>query len=67
MPFRFENMWSNEKGFKDKVHAWCEGLSFSGSASFVLEAKLKALKPLLRDWNRNDFGKVEANKALALN
>ena len=66
MPFRFENMWLKE-GFKDKVQAWWEGLSFSGFASFVLEAKLKALKPLLRDWNRNDFGKVEANKALALN
>ncbi|RVX07436.1 hypothetical protein CK203_022574 [Vitis vinifera] len=39
----------------------------SGFASFVLVAKLKALKPLLRDWNRNDFGKVEVNKALALN
>ena len=33
----------------------------------MLVAKLKALKPLLRDWNRNDFGKVEVNKALALN
>ena len=49
MPFRFENMWSNEKGFKDKVHAWCEGLSFSGSASFVLAAKLKAPELLLKD------------------
>ena len=29
--------------------------------------KLKALKSLLRDWNKNVFGKVEVNKALALN
>ncbi|RVW97120.1 hypothetical protein CK203_030039 [Vitis vinifera] len=43
------------------------GFSFSGSASFVLAAKLKVLKPLLRDWNRNVFGKVEVNKAWALN
>ena len=28
---------------------------------------MKALKPLLRDWNRNDFNKVEANKVLDLN
>ena len=25
------------------------------------------MKPLLRDWNRNVFGKVEVNKAWALN
>ena len=54
-------------GLKDKVQAWWEGLSFSGFASFVLAAKLKALKPLVRDWNRLDFGKVEVNKVLALN
>ena len=28
---------------------------------------MKALKPLLREWNKNVFGKVEVNKALALN
>ena len=28
---------------------------------------MKALKPILRDWNRNDFNKVEANKVLDLN
>ncbi|RVW81802.1 hypothetical protein CK203_051613 [Vitis vinifera] len=32
----------------------------------VLASKLKALKPLLRDWNKLEFGKVEVNKALAL-
>ncbi|RVW52909.1 hypothetical protein CK203_110630 [Vitis vinifera] len=40
MPFRFENMWLKEKGFKEKVQAW---------------------------WNRLEFGKVEVNKAMALN
>ena len=67
MSFRFENMWLKKECFKDKVQVWWEGLSFSGSTSFVLATKLKALKPLLRDWNRLDFGKVEVNKALALN
>ena len=46
---------------------WWVGLNFSGSASFVLAAKLKALKLLLKDWNRLEFGKVEVNKAMALN
>ncbi|RVW44142.1 hypothetical protein CK203_089377 [Vitis vinifera] len=67
MPFRFENMWLKEEGFKDKLQAWWESLNFNGIASFVLGAKLKALKPLLREWNRNVFGKVEVNKALVLN
>ena len=49
MPIRFENTWLKKEDFKDKVQAWWEGLSFSGSGSFVLAAKLKALKPLLRD------------------
>ena len=67
MPFRFENMWLKEEGFKDKPQAWWESLNFSGTARFVLVAKLKALKPLLREWNKNVFGKVEVNKAMALN
>ena len=67
MPFRFENMWLKEEGFKDKLQAWWESLNFNGIASFVLGAKLKALKQLLREWNRNVFGKVEVNKALVLN
>ena len=67
MPFRFENMWLKEESFKDKLQAWWESLNFSGTTSFVLVAKLKALKPLLREWNKNVFGKVEVNKVLALN
>ena len=42
------------------------GLNFSGSASYVLASKFKALKPLLRYWNKLEFGKVEVNKTLAL-
>ncbi|RVW30958.1 Transposon TX1 uncharacterized 149 kDa protein [Vitis vinifera] len=41
------------------MQGWWMGLNFSGSASFVLASKLKALKPLLRDWNKLEFGKVE--------
>ncbi|RVX21573.1 hypothetical protein CK203_002338 [Vitis vinifera] len=66
MPFRFENMWLKEEGFKEKMQGWWVGLNFSGSASYVLVSKLKALKSLLRDWNKLEFGKVEVNKALAL-
>ncbi|RVW79790.1 Transposon TX1 uncharacterized 149 kDa protein [Vitis vinifera] len=44
-----------------------EGEGGEGGVGFCLRAKLKALKPLLREWNKNVFGKVEVNKALALN
>ncbi|RVW24229.1 LINE-1 reverse transcriptase-like [Vitis vinifera] len=48
------------------MQGWWVGLNCSGSASYVLVSKLKALKSLLRDWNKLEFGKVEVNKALAL-
>ena len=43
-PFRFENMWLKSEGFKDRVHSWWNRYSFSGTPSFVLAKKLKALK-----------------------
>ncbi|RVW29580.1 Exonuclease 1 [Vitis vinifera] len=44
VPFRFENMWLKEEGFKDLLKGWWQGLRFSGSFSFILAEKLKALK-----------------------
>ena len=41
-------------------------MQFHGSYSFILSAKLKALKGVLRNWNREVFGKVETNKKDAL-
>ena len=43
-PFRFENMWLKTDGFKNRVHSWWNRYSFSGTLSFVLAKKLKALK-----------------------
>ena len=40
---------------------------FRGSASFVLTAKLKALKPLLKNWNVAYFGIIAAQIDKALN
>ncbi|KAL6331800.1 hypothetical protein AAG906_020143 [Vitis piasezkii] len=66
-PFRFENMWLKVEGFKDLLKLWWEGDNFSGSSSFILAAKLKALKSKLKEWNKDVFGRVEARKDLALN
>ena len=47
-PLRFESMWMKFHGFKDILKGWWQDLSFTGSASFILAAKLKALKGILK-------------------
>ena len=65
-PFRFENMWLKFEGFKDLLRDWWQSLHFSGSFSFVLASKLKALKGILKVWNKEVFGSVEKKKKEAL-
>ncbi|KAJ9691486.1 hypothetical protein PVL29_013613 [Vitis rotundifolia] len=65
-PFRFENMWLKEKGFKELLKSWWQGFNIRGSHSFVLVEKLKALKSSLKTWNNEVFGKIGVNKTLAL-
>ena len=57
-PFRFENMWLKSEGFKEMLRQWWEGIQVSGSAGFILTEKLKALKSLLRSWNKEVFGQM---------
>ncbi|RVW27354.1 hypothetical protein CK203_109429 [Vitis vinifera] len=65
-PFRFENMWLKEEGFKDLVHSWWQGIEVKGNASYKLAIKMKEIKQKLKVWNREVFGKLESNKSLAL-
>ncbi|RVW65596.1 putative ribonuclease H protein [Vitis vinifera] len=65
-PFRFENMWLKEDGFKDLLKGWWQGFNYNGSYSFILTEKLKALKIKLKEWNSEVFGRIEVNKRLAL-
>ena len=65
-PFRFENMWLEERGFMDQMKRWWGSLTFTGSFSFVLDAKLRALKGLLKTWNKEVFGVIETKKREAL-
>ena len=59
-------MWLKFEGFKEIVKGWWQNLQFYGSFSFILTAKLKALKGILKAWNREVFGKFETNKKDAL-
>ena len=61
-PFRFENMWLKVEEFKDLLRGWWQNLQFTGSFSFVLASKLKALKGILKVWNKEVFGRVELKK-----
>ena len=49
-------MWLRVDGFKELLKGWRQGMIFSGSFSFVLAEKLKALKAILKTWNREVFG-----------
>ena len=64
--FRFENMWLEEKGFKDKMKMWWGSLKFIGTSNYILDAKLRALKNILKIWNKKEFGHVETKKGEAL-
>ena len=61
-PFRFENIWLKTNGFKKRVHSWWNQYSFSGTPSFVLAKKLKALKGDIIQWNQSMFGNVGCQK-----
>ena len=47
-PFRFENMWIKEEGFKDLIKGWWQSFEFKGTSSYVMLEKLKAIKFLLK-------------------
>ena len=48
IPFKFENMWLKETGFKNLIYEWWHSCEISESGSFVLIKKKKALKCKLK-------------------
>ena len=61
-PFRFELMWLKFECFKEILKGWWQSLQFHGSFIFILATKLKALKGILKVWNRKVLGRVETKK-----
>ena len=59
-------MWLNYEGFKAILKGWWQRLVFHDCFSFILVAKLKAWKGILKVWNIEVFGRVETNKLEAL-
>eukprot|EP00261_Vitis_vinifera_P017250 XP_010646847.1 PREDICTED: uncharacterized protein LOC104878346 [Vitis vinifera] len=64
--FRFESMWLKVEGFKDIVRTWWQGIEVRGSTSYRLAVKMKEIKKKLKVWNKEVFGRLETNKAAAL-
>ncbi len=48
-------------GFVQQVHNWRSSYQFTGTSSFILEKKLKALKTDLKKWNDEEFEHVVQN------
>jgi hypothetical protein len=59
-------MWLKVDGFVEQVREWWQSYVYSGSPSFVLHMKLKALKRDLKMWNRDVFGDLNFRKAAHL-
>jgi hypothetical protein len=58
-PFRFNNFWLDNKKCIELVEDFWRGHHIDGWMSFVLKEKLKLLKPILRNWHKQDFGGME--------
>ena len=54
------------EGFKELLKSWWQNLNFCGSHSYILAAKLKALKGLLKSWKKKVFSEVGSRKSEAL-
>uniref|UniRef100_A0A2N9J2H5 Reverse transcriptase domain-containing protein n=1 Tax=Fagus sylvatica TaxID=28930 RepID=A0A2N9J2H5_FAGSY len=56
--FKFENMWLKRLDFVDRVRGWWSNYTYTGTPSFVLAQKLKALNGDLKVSNKEEFGDV---------
>ncbi|KAK2430145.1 hypothetical protein QL285_028516 [Trifolium repens] len=59
-PFRFNNFWLEHKKCVELVEAFWRGHHVEGWMGFVLKEKLKLLKPVLRNWHKEEFGGMES-------
>lgn len=49
--FRFQNVWLDHPDFLTMVRAAWDSFSIYGCPMFILQSKLKLLKPILKSWN----------------
>ncbi|XP_034695680.1 uncharacterized protein LOC117921832 [Vitis riparia] len=59
-------MWLKAEGFNELIEGWWQGIEVRGRPSYRLATKMKGLKHRLKIWNKEIFGRLERNKAEAL-
>ncbi|XP_061993882.1 uncharacterized protein LOC133711805 [Rosa rugosa] len=57
-PFRFQNMWLQHPNFLQLIREFWTTLEFHGCPMFILSSKLRALKLMLKNWNKVHFGNI---------
>lgn len=55
---RFQSMWLQIPHFLNLIRGFWSKLQFFGCPQFVLASKLRALKVMLKSWNRSQIGDV---------
>ncbi|RVX00991.1 LINE-1 reverse transcriptase-like [Vitis vinifera] len=58
--------WLDQFSGVTQGRTWWQGIEVRGSASYRLAVKMKEIKKKLKVWNKEVFGRLETNKALAL-
>ena len=61
-PFRFLDIWQEDKEFKIFIKSKWDSYLVQGNEIFVLKEKLKMLKNDLKGWNKDVFGYVDKIK-----
>lgn len=61
IPFRFVNAWISHPQYREVVEASWRDEGIVGWGSYVFKEKLKRLKEVLKVWNRDHFGNMDAN------
>lgn len=55
-PFRFNNIWLDNKKLKGLMEDWWRNSGCSGWMGYVLKEKLKSLKFSLKEWHKVEYG-----------
>lgn len=64
--FVFQHMWLENENFKTIIRdAWYAASSSHHNPFYSLQFKLKAIKPVIKHWNKSEFGNIFENKLRA--
>ena len=65
-PFRFENMWTRDKNYKEKFKEWWRKGDVQGWEGHKFMKRLEQVKKEIKLWNKESFGDVRLAKNAVL-